>query len=144
MDGRMVRAFRVFNDHVRECLCTEIDFSLPTLRVLCALDWLIEWCGKPEVIRFDNGLELISHVMCGSSCASTAPSGVCAAKQSATERVCGTFNCTMRREYLEMNGVCDDWAAYLLAMHGLDTEQWTALHGARRHRACHKIQGGNC
>ena len=53
----------MLDNHNRECLCIEIDFSLPAFRVLRTLDWLIEWRGKLEVIRFDNDSEFISHAM---------------------------------------------------------------------------------
>ena len=39
----------------------EVDFSLPTKRVIRSLDQLIEWRGKPKIIRCDNGPEYISH-----------------------------------------------------------------------------------
>ena len=38
----------------------EIDFSLPAERVVRALDQVIEWRGKPQAIRSDNGPEFIS------------------------------------------------------------------------------------
>lgn len=62
-DGRSFRAFNVIDDFNREGLCIEIDFSLPTPRVIRALDQIIEWRGKPRVIRCDNGPEYISHLL---------------------------------------------------------------------------------
>ena len=53
----------MIDDHTRERVCIEIDFSLPASRVLCALDWLIEWHSRPEAIRFDNGREFINRAM---------------------------------------------------------------------------------
>ena len=41
----------------------EIDFSLPSLRVIRALNQIIEWRGKPQQIRCDNGPEYISHTL---------------------------------------------------------------------------------
>jgi putative transposase len=41
----------------------EIDFSLPSERVIRALKQIIEWRGRPLVIRCDNGPENISGVM---------------------------------------------------------------------------------
>ena len=38
----------------------EIDFSLPSERVIRTLDQIIEWRGSPEEIRCDNGPEYIS------------------------------------------------------------------------------------
>ena len=60
-DGRSFRAFNVIDDFNREGLGIEIDFSLPTERVIRALDQIIEWRGKPRAIRSDNGPEYISH-----------------------------------------------------------------------------------
>ena len=39
----------------------EVDRSLPTLRVIRALEQIIEWRGKPDAIRCDNGPEYISN-----------------------------------------------------------------------------------
>jgi putative transposase len=47
----------------REGLCIEVDLSLPSERVVRALDQIIEWQGKPSQIRCDNGLEYISATL---------------------------------------------------------------------------------
>jgi putative transposase len=62
-DGRSFRTFNVIDDFNREGLGVEIDFSLPAERVVRALDRIIEWRGKPKVIRSDNGPEYISHLL---------------------------------------------------------------------------------
>lgn len=59
-DGRSFRTFNVIDDYNREGLCLEVDFSLPSERVMRALDQVIEWRGKPKAIRCDNGPEYIS------------------------------------------------------------------------------------
>lgn len=59
-DGRSFRTFNVIDDYNREGLCIEVDFSLPSERVIRALDQVIEWRGKPVAIRCDNGPEYIS------------------------------------------------------------------------------------
>jgi len=61
-DGRSIRLFNVIDDFNREGLGIEVDFSLPSERVTRALDQIIEWRGKPQVIRCDNGPEYISNV----------------------------------------------------------------------------------
>ena len=38
----------------------EVDFSLPAERVVRSLNRIIEWRGKPLIIRVDNGPEYIS------------------------------------------------------------------------------------
>lgn len=60
-DGRRFRLFNVIDDYNREGLGIEIDFSLPAERVIRALEQIIEWRGKPKVLRCDNGPEYISH-----------------------------------------------------------------------------------
>ena len=59
-DGRSYRLFNVIDDFNREALAIDIDLSLPSERVVRALDQIIEWRGKPQVIRSDNGPEYIS------------------------------------------------------------------------------------
>ena len=58
-DGRSFRLFNVIDDFNREALAIDIDLSLPSERVIRALDQIIEWRGKPQVIRSDNGPEYI-------------------------------------------------------------------------------------
>ena len=60
-DGRSYRMFNVIDDYNREGLGIEVDLSLPSSRVARALDQIIEWQGKPRVIRCDNGPEYISE-----------------------------------------------------------------------------------
>lgn len=60
-DNRNYRLFNVIDDYRREGLAIEAGFSLPTMRVIRALNQLIEWRGTPSVIRCDNGPEFISH-----------------------------------------------------------------------------------
>jgi len=59
-DGRSFRSFNVLDDYNRECLGLEVDFSLPSLRIIRALEQIIEWRGKPKTIRCDNGSEMCS------------------------------------------------------------------------------------
>ena len=62
-DGRSYRLFNVIDDYNREGLAIEVDFSLPSTRVIRALDQIIEWRGKPKRIRSDNGPEYISQLL---------------------------------------------------------------------------------
>ena len=59
-DGRSFRLFNLIDDFNREALAMDIDLSLPAERVVRALDQVIEWRGKPQAIRSDNGPEYIS------------------------------------------------------------------------------------
>lgn len=60
-DGRSFRTFNVIDDYNRQGLTIDVDFSLPSVRVIRALDQIIEWRGKPSAIRCDNGPEYISQ-----------------------------------------------------------------------------------
>lgn len=59
-DGRSFRLFNVIDDFNREALAMDSGLSLPAEQVVRALDQVIEWRGKPQVIRSDNGPEHIS------------------------------------------------------------------------------------
>ena len=60
-DGRSCRLFNVIDDFNREGLCIDVDFSLPTERVIRSLDQIIEWRGKPQAMRCNSGPEYISN-----------------------------------------------------------------------------------
>lgn len=62
-DGRSFRLFNVLDDYNREGLGIEVDFSLPSIRVIRALEQIIEWRGKPKILRCDNGPEYISQTL---------------------------------------------------------------------------------
>lgn len=62
-DGRSIRTFNVIDDYNREGLCIDVDFSMPSQRVVRSLEQVIEWRGKPSAIRCDNGPENISQVL---------------------------------------------------------------------------------
>jgi putative transposase len=61
--GKPFRAFNVIDDFNREVLTISIDTSLTSLRVIRELNKLIEWRGKPECLRVDNGPEFIAQAM---------------------------------------------------------------------------------
>ena len=61
-DGRSIGLLNVIDDDNREGLGIEVDFSLPSERVIWSLDSIIEWRDKPQVIGCDNGPEYISAV----------------------------------------------------------------------------------
>jgi putative transposase len=60
-DGRLLRTFNVIDDYNREGLGIEVDLSLPSARVIRSLEQIIEWRGKPEAIRLDNGPEYVAQ-----------------------------------------------------------------------------------
>lgn len=44
-------------------LCIDVDFSLPALRVIRSLEQVMEWRGRPKIIRCDNGPEYVSSAL---------------------------------------------------------------------------------
>lgn len=53
-DGRNYRLFNVIDDYRREGLAIEAGFSLPAIRVIRALNQLLEWREKPTAIRCES------------------------------------------------------------------------------------------
>lgn len=53
-DGRSFRTLNVQDDFNREGLAIEVDFSLPSERVVRTLNQIITWRGKPLAVRVDN------------------------------------------------------------------------------------------
>jgi len=62
-DGRSFRTLNVLDDFNREGLTIEVDFSLPSERVVRTLNQVISWRGRPDAIRVDNGPEYISATL---------------------------------------------------------------------------------
>jgi putative transposase len=60
--GRRFRTLNILDEGVREVLDIVIDTSIPGGRVVRTLDRLVEWRGKPDAIRVDNGPEYLSEV----------------------------------------------------------------------------------
>jgi len=60
-NGKSVRSLNIIDDFNREILNITIDTSLPSARVVSELEQLIDWRGKPEKIRVDNGPEFIAE-----------------------------------------------------------------------------------
>ena len=58
-DGRTFRLFNVIDDFNREALGMEADFGVSAERVIRELRQIIQWRGKPGVIRCDNELNAI-------------------------------------------------------------------------------------
>ena len=62
-NGRRFRTLNIIDAFTRECLAIEVDFSLPSARVVRALNELIWTYGVPESLRVDNGPEFISKAL---------------------------------------------------------------------------------
>jgi putative transposase len=61
--GRKIRAMTLEDRHTREGLALEIDFSMPSRRVVRELDAVAAVRGYPKRLRVDNGPELTSQAM---------------------------------------------------------------------------------
>jgi len=61
--GKTFRTFNVIDDYNREGLGIEVDVSLPSARVVRALEQIMEWRGKPAALRCDNGPEYLSQTL---------------------------------------------------------------------------------
>lgn len=62
-DGRSFRLFNMLDDFNREGLGIEVDLSLPSARVIRSLEQIIQWRGRPRIIRCDKGPEYISGAL---------------------------------------------------------------------------------
>lgn len=60
-NGRKIRTLNIIDDFNREALAMEVSFSFPAERVIEVLQQCIEWRGKPQRIRSDNGTEFIAN-----------------------------------------------------------------------------------
>ncbi len=58
--GRRFRTFNVIDDYNREAIAIEIDTSITSRRLIRMFERIKEESGLPEVLRVDNGPELIS------------------------------------------------------------------------------------
>lgn len=56
-DGRLLRTFNVIDDYNREGLAIEVDVSLPSARVVCSLEHIIAWRGKPKLFVWTTVLK---------------------------------------------------------------------------------------
>ena len=59
-DGRSFGTLNILDDFNREGLAIEVDFSLPSERVVRTLNQVIAWRVRQLAIRVDNGPEYIS------------------------------------------------------------------------------------
>ena len=62
---RRFRTLNILDEGVREALAIVVDTSIPGARVVRTLDRLVQWRGKPDAIRVENGPEYLSEVFTG-------------------------------------------------------------------------------
>ncbi len=62
-DGRSYRLFNVIDDFNPEALGIAAGFSLPSERMIRSLEQIIEWRGRPTMLRCDNGPEYVSGAL---------------------------------------------------------------------------------
>lgn len=101
--GRSFRTFNVLDDFNREGLGIEVDLSLPSARIIRSLEQIIEWRGKPNSIRCDNGPEYISHALqCWAARRGILLDYIQPGKPQQNAYV-ERYNRTVRHEWLEMH-----------------------------------------
>ena len=59
-DGRAFRLLNVLAAYISGGLGIAVEFSLPAEQATRSLNYIIQWRGRPENIRVDNGPEYIS------------------------------------------------------------------------------------
>lgn len=62
-NGRSYRLLNVLDEGNREALAIEVDFSLPSTRVVAVLDDLVAQHGAPRQLRGDNGPKFIADAV---------------------------------------------------------------------------------
>lgn len=62
-DGKKFRTLNIIDDFNREALAIVPSKSITANRVIMELTQLIEWRGRPEKIRVDNGPEFIAYAL---------------------------------------------------------------------------------
>lgn len=121
IDGRKFRTFNVLDDYNRESLGIEVDFSLPSERIVRTLNRIIEWRGKPAAVRCDNGPEHIGQAMIDWSIKNQITLLHIQPGKPTQNAYVERFNRTVRHEWLDMHAFVSIEHAQLLATQWL----WT-------------------
>lgn len=125
-DGRKFRTFNVMDDYNREGLGIEVDFSLPSLRVIRSLERIIEWRGKPLALRCANGSEYISQPLIDWANQQQITLLYIQPGKPTQNAYVERFNRTVRHEWLDMQSFNNIGHAQLLAT------QWLWIYNNER------------
>ncbi|HEX7494713.1 MAG TPA: DDE-type integrase/transposase/recombinase [Bacteroidales bacterium] len=102
-NGRKFRTFNILDDYNREALAIEVDYSFPSLKAIERVKRVIEWRGKPEEIRSDNGTEFIAKVF-GDFCSTSGINHIRIQKGKPMQNgFIKRFNRTYREDVLDMH-----------------------------------------
>lgn len=102
-NGRKFRTLNIIDDYNREILAIEVDYSFPSIKVIEIVKQVIEWRGKPEELRSDNGTEFIAKAFEG-FCENSGISHIRIQKGKPTQNgFIERFNRTYREDVLDMN-----------------------------------------
>jgi putative transposase len=104
----------------------DVDYALPSARVIRALDQVIEWRGKPAAIRGDNGPEYISHTLQTWATKHQITLLYIQPGKPTQNAYIERFNRTARHEWLDMHGFESIEHAQLLAT------QWLWIYNNER------------
>jgi putative transposase len=124
--GRPFRSFNVIDDFNREVLSITLDTSLSSERIIRELSQLIEWRGKPERIRVDNGPEFISQAMARWCTEHTIELIFIQKGKPSQNAYVERFNRTYRQEVL------DAWAFESLSQARTLTQAWMWIYNNER------------
>ena len=102
-NGRTFRTFNVLDDYNREGLAIEVGFSLPTQQVIRTLEQIIEWRGKPQALRMDNGPEYINQKLVDWANSKQITLMYTQPGKPTQNAYIERFNRTVRHEWLELN-----------------------------------------
>lgn len=102
-NGRKFRTLNVLDDYNREALAIEIEYSFPSQKVVEVVRQIIEWRGKPQEIRSDNGPEFIAKAFEG-FCENSTIEHILIQKGKPTQNgYVERFNRSYREDVLDLN-----------------------------------------
>lgn len=101
--GRKFRTLNIIDDYNREVLAVEAAYSFTSMDVVDQIKQIIEWRGKPQEIRSDNGTEFIAKAFEG-FCENSGITHVRIQKGKPTQNsYIERFNRTFREDVLDAN-----------------------------------------